>query len=159
MMAEFALLTSGTFQEIRRLPERPVDIPHKGVAWFPVVREYGSPFEGVEGDTYFVRTIDPATLPPPVPFMISDRQFFEQMTAAGLATEAEAEAAVATGTLPASLAELVELLPTQAQFRARMLLKGATQFYRQHEMTDTIAWLYGWSDAQVDDFFRAAADL
>lgn len=158
-MAEFALLISDAFQEIRTLPERPVSIPHKGVAWFPVVRKYGEPFEGVEGDTYFIRTVDPATLPPPVPIVISDRQFFEQMAAAGLATEAEAEAAVATGTLPASLAELVALLPEQAQFKARMLLKGATQFYRQHEMTDTIAWLYGWSETQVDDFFRDAGQL
>lgn len=158
-MAEFALLINGTVQEIRPLPERPVDIPHKNVAWFPVIREYGEPFNGVEGGAYFIRTVDPATLPPPVPFVISDRQFFEQMAVSGLATEAEAEAAVATGTLPASLAELVALLPEQAQFKARMLLKGATQFYRQHEMTDTIAWLYGWSEAQVDDFFRAAGQL
>lgn len=158
-MAEFALLVGDVFKEFRQLPERPVDIPHKSVKWFPVVREYGAPFEGVEGDNYVVRTIDPATLPPPVPFVISDRQFFEQLAEIGIATQAEAEAAVATGTLPASLAELVSMLPEQAQFKARMLLKGATQFYRHHEMTDTIAWLYGWSEEQVNDFFRAAERL
>lgn len=158
-MAEFSLCVGGVFQEIRRLPARPINIPHKGVTWFPVVREYGEPFEGVEDDNYVVRTVNPATLPPPVPGVISDRQFFEQMAEAGLATQEEAEAAVATGTLPASLAELVGLLPEQARFKASMLLKGATQFYRDHEMTDTIAWLYGWTGAQVDDFFRDAGRL
>lgn len=155
-MAEFALLVGGSFREVRQYDARPESIPHKSIEWLPVVREYGAPFEGVEGGNYVFRTVDPATLPPPVPFVISDRQFFEQMAVAKIATEAEAEAAVATGTLPASLAELVSLLPEQAQFKARMLLKGATQFYRNHEMTDTIAWLYGWTESQVDDFFRAA---
>ena len=158
-MAEFALLQGGLFAEFRQLPERPVDIPHKYVAWFPVVREYGVPFEGVEGDAYVVRKVDPATLPPPVPPVISDRQFFEQLAYMNVISEADAEAAVATGTLPSAMVDLVSLLPEQAQFPARMLLKGATQFYRQHEMTDTIAWLYGWTSSQVDDLFRSASAL
>ena len=30
---------------------------------------------------------------------------------------------------------------------------------KMNEMTDTIAWLYGWTGAQVDDFFRDAGRL
>lgn len=73
-MAEYALLIDGTKQEFRGLPERPPHIPHKNVEWYPVVREYGEPFEGVESDTYVIRTVDPATLPPPVPDRVSPRQ-------------------------------------------------------------------------------------
>lgn len=158
-MAQFALLHYGVFQEFRELPERPKHIPHKGFTWFPVVREYGEPFEGVENDAYIVRTVDPATLPPPVPGAISDRQFFQQLAVMGVISEDDAEAAVATGTLPAAMVELAALLPEPAQFPARMLLKGATTFYRRHEMTDTIAWLYGWTTEQVDQLFRDASAL
>ncbi len=158
-MAEFALCIGGVFQETRQLPERPKHIPHKSITWFPVLREYGEPFEGVEDDTYFVRTVDPATLPPPVPGAISDRQFFQQLAVMGVVSETDAEAAVATGTLPTAMVELVSLLPEPAQFPARMLLKGATTFYRQHEMTDTITWLYGWTGDQVDQLFRDASAL
>lgn len=158
-MAEFALCVGGVLQEFRQLPERPEHIPHKSITWFPVVREYGGPFEGVENDTYVVRTVDPATLPPPVPMAISDRQFFQQLAMMGVITPDDAEAAVATGTLPPAMVELVALLPEQAQFPARMLLKGATTFYRHHEMTDTIAWLYGWSSDQIDSLFRDASVL
>lgn len=72
-MAEYALLIDGTKQEFRDLPERPPHIPHKNVEWYPVVREYGEPFEGVENDNYVIRTVDPATLPP-VPDRVSPRQ-------------------------------------------------------------------------------------
>lgn len=158
-MAEFALCHLGVFQEIRQLPERPKHIPHKGFTWFPVVREFGEPFEGVVDDAYVIRTVDPATLPPSVPPSVSDRQFFQQLAVLGVITEDAAEAAVATGTLPEAMVELVAMLPEQAQFPARMMLKGATTFYRHHEMTDTIAWLYGWTSDQIDDLFRNASDL
>lgn len=73
-MAEYALVIDGTFVEIRQYDDRPPHIPHKNVEWFPVVREYGEPFSGVEGDAYVIRIVDPATLPPPVPVSISPRQ-------------------------------------------------------------------------------------
>lgn len=73
-MAEYALLINGEKQEFRNYAERPEHIPHKSVEWYPVVREYGGPFEGVDGDAYVVRTVDPSTLPPPIPDRISPRQ-------------------------------------------------------------------------------------
>lgn len=158
-MAEFALYIGGEFQQIRRYEERPEDIKHKAVNWFPVVRDHGEPFVGVEGDSYVIRTVDPATLPPPVPKTISDRQFFQQLAVMGLITEEAAEDAVASGVLPASLADLIMFLPEQARHPARMLLKGATVFERNHEMTDTIAWLYGFDSDAVDSLFREASLL
>lgn len=158
-MAEFALLMAGQFKEFRFYEARPDDIPHKSVEWFPVLREYGEPFEGVDNDQYVVRTVDPATLPPPVPETISDRQFFQQLAILELISEDEAEEAVAAGVLPATLAALVDQLPASQQFPARMLLKGATTFQRNHPMTGVIAQLYGFTSAQVDDLFRAAAAL
>lgn len=158
-MTEFALYIGGEFRELRVYDAKPDDIAHKKVSWCPVVREYGNPGVSLERGTHYIRTVDPSTLPPPVPVSISDRQFFQQLAAMKLITEDEAEAAVATGTLPASLAELVELLPEQARHPARMLLKGATVFERAHEMTDTIAWLYGFTKDEVDDVFREASKL
>lgn len=158
-MTEFALYIGGGFKEIRRYDVQPADIAHKRVAWYPVVREYGEPGASLENGTHYIRTVDPATLPPPVPSSISDRQFFQQIAVMGLITEAEAEDAVASGAIPASLAALIEYLPEQARHGARMLLKGATVFERHHEMTDTIAWLYGFDSDDVDDLFRAAALL
>lgn len=158
-MTEYALYIGGVFKEARRYEKQPEDIKHKEVSWYPVVREYGEPGSVLERGTHYIRTVDPATLPPPVPVSISDRQFFQQLAVMKLITEDEAEAAVATGTLPASLAELIALLPEQARHPARMLLKGATVFERAHEMTDTIAWLYGFDGGQTDDLFRGAAAL
>lgn len=159
-MASFALYIDGVFQRIDRREERPPNIEHKKVAWYPVFNEFGDePFTGIVKDRHIIRTIDPATLPPPVPEWISDRQFFQQLAIIKLISEAEAEDAVASGVIPSSLAELVELLPEQARHPTRMLLKGATVFQRQHEMTDTIAWLYGLDGAAVDAIFRAAAEL
>lgn len=158
-MNEFALYVGGEFKELRRYDQQPADIAHKQVAWYPVVREYGEPGVVLEQGTHFIRKVDPATLPAPVPPSISDRQFFQQIATMGLITEAEAEDAVASGVIPASLAALVEFLPAQARHGARMLLKGATVFERNHEMTDTIAWLYGFDSAATDQLFRNASVL
>lgn len=40
-MVEYALLIDSQFKEIRNYSERPVDIPHKGVSWYPVFRTIG----------------------------------------------------------------------------------------------------------------------
>lgn len=68
-MAEFALVMGGEFREVRAFSERPSDIPHKQVQWFPVVRQEGDAFQGVVNDTYLIVTPppvepDPGLLPP-----------------------------------------------------------------------------------------------
>lgn len=92
-MAEFALLIAGEFRDIRPFNEKPDDIPHKSVVWLPVVRAFGEPFEGESGDAYMIRTIDPATLPEPVPTSVTPRQARLALLAAGKLTQANAAVA------------------------------------------------------------------
>ena len=158
-MNEYALLIDGEFVETRHFDERPPHIPHKQIEWYPVVREYGEPGSSLENDTWFIRTVDPSTLPPPVPQTISDRQFFQQLAISQIITEAEALAAVKTGDLPASLQALVDAMPEQARFNAEMLLSGATTFSRNHPLTTALGQAMGYTSDQIDDLFRAAGAL
>lgn len=103
--------------------------------------------------------VPPAPPPPPVPAEISDRQFFQQLAIAGIITKDEALAAVKTGAIPAALSVLVTAMPVDDQFNAEMILSGATTFYRGHDLTNLIGSSYGWTESQIDDFFRAAATL
>lgn len=54
---------------------------------------------------------------------------------------------------------IVSAMPADQQFNAEMLLSGATVFQRSHPMTAAIGAAYGWSDAQIDAFFRTAARI
>lgn len=62
-MIEFALFRDGNLVETRYFDERPVNIPHKGVAWYPVKRVTGEPSSGIVGDAYIVSTLAPVTPP------------------------------------------------------------------------------------------------
>ena len=108
-------------------------------------------------------TLDVLPLPdpePPVPAVISDRQFFQQLAAEGTITPAEALAAVRTGELPAALVAILDGIPDEDErFSAEMLLSGATQIERAHPLTDAIGAATGRSHDDIDEFFRAAALL
>ncbi len=95
---------------------------------------------------------------PPVK-IISDRQFAQGLAVAGLITEAEAEDWVGPGTVPDVLLNLINSLPEEVRFAARMLLRGATQFERSHPLTEILGGAYGWSPEETDDFWRACAAL
>ena len=96
--------------------------------------------------------------PPPVPQTISDRQFFQQLAIAGVISEDEALASNAA-VIPAPLLVLIEQLPSDQQFAAKMLVSGATVFERNHPMTTAIGAAYGWGSAEIDAFFVASAEL
>lgn len=102
---------------------------------------------------------DPATPSNPVPSIISDRQFFQQLAMQGVITQDEALAAVKTGEIPAALKQAVESLPPGRQFEATMIISGATTFQRTHPLTVAIGTACDWTDAQIDALFRAAAVL
>ena len=112
------------------------------------------------GDTWngseIVKPAVPPQAPPPV---ISDRQFFQQLAALGLISQAEALAAVKTGAIPPDMETLVAQLPAEQQFAAQMLISGATQFDRNHPLTDAIRIAFGWTEEQTDDFWRDASAL
>lgn len=118
----------------------------------------------VDGAWGYSPIVAPETPPTPepvphVPSEISDRQFFQELANMELITEEEAEDAVASGVVPAAMLALVNLLPQEQRFPARMLLKGATKFERSHPITDTIGQMYGMDSAALDDLWRRASAL
>jgi len=123
------------------------------------VREGDTPFEigGSYIDGVYTPPFEPPIEPLPPP-PISDRQFFQQLASVGIISEAEALAANAA-VIPPPLLAVIEALPAEQQFAAKMLVSGATVFERDHPMTVAIGAAYGWSPAEIDDFFRDAAQL
>lgn len=109
--------------------------------------------------------------PPPAPTppaIISDRQFFQQLAlmtdpsrtdGSTIISQADALAAVRTGTVPPAMQPLISGLPSSAQFAAEMKLSGATQFDIADPVTLAIAQAYGWSSAQLAAFWTEAAAL
>lgn len=152
-MTEFALLINSTFQEFRHYAEQPEDIPHKGVSWHPVVREYGVPFEGLENGNWVIRIVDPATLPPLVPGSITRRQCALELYARQVISLEEALAMTKTSEVPDAVAQVFAGLPTP---EARMLAEidfAAANYYR----SNSLLGMMGLTEAQVDEFFLAAA--
>jgi hypothetical protein len=104
--------------------------------------------------------VPPYVAPPDrIPVEISDRQFFQQMAIEGRITQVEALDAVGSGVIPAAMDVLVEQLPENHRFAARMLIRGATTFRRDHPVTELIGQLYGMTAEQIDTTWRNAAKL
>lgn len=104
-------------------------------------------------------TADPYVAPPaPVPQTISDRQFFQQLAVDGIITQAQALASNAA-VIPEPLMTIINALPADQQFAAQMIVSGATVFERTNPLTIQIGAAYGWTSAQIDAFFTAAALL
>lgn len=94
----------------------------------------------------------------PVPQSISDRQFFQQLAVIAVITQDDALKSNAA-VIPPPLLAIIDSMPADQQFSAKMLVSGATIFERSHPMTAAIGAAYGWTDEQIDGFFRAAAIL
>lgn len=92
------------------------------------------------------------------PQSITDRQFFQQLAVQSIITEDEALQANAA-VIPSELLTLIGTLPTDQQFAAKMKISGATTFLRNDPLTIAIGTAYGWTSAQIDAFFVAAAEL
>jgi hypothetical protein len=97
--------------------------------------------------------------PDPVPEVISDRQFFQALAMNGSITQADALAAVKTGTLPPQLQSAIGAMPADEQFGAEMLLSGATMFERSNQMTNAMMRELGWTQENMDNLWRYAATL
>ncbi len=117
--------------------------------------------DDVHAGDHFVegRFVSPEVETGSVPEEISDRQFFQQLSIMGLISEEEAEAAVSTGTLPPAMLVFIGQLPTEQQFPARMLLKGATSFRRSNPFVSEFGAMQGMTSSEIDDLWRAAAAL
>lgn len=97
--------------------------------------------------------------PDPVPENVSDRQFATALADMAVITWDEALAWVGPGTIPAALMAVIGALESPAKEQAMMFLSGATTFNRRHALTQQLAAGMGWTDAQLDDLWRAAAAL
>lgn len=120
----------------------------------PRMFEYG-PSSSITFDGTQILVIQPE----PVPEMISDRQFFQQLAVLGEITWEEAEAAVGPGILPSAFADVISTLSIEAQRPIRMLLIGATQFNRYHLVTAALMQILGKDDAWTDQLWRDAFKL
>lgn len=95
----------------------------------------------------------------PVPEIISDRQCFQQLAVLGKVTQDEALAAVTVGSLPKVVTDGIDALPAEQQFPAKMMLCGATQFFRSHPMTPVFGRFMGMDGTALDALWRAAAQI
>lgn len=140
-MTDYALLVDGVFQEIRRYDSKPADLPHKLVTWHEVERRQdATDFTGLENGVWVIQTIDPATLPLPVPSFITPRQCRLVLMAQGLLGQVEAMIA--------------------AQDEAtRITWEYALEFRRDDPLLNQLAVNLGLTDAEIDQFFIAAAEL
>lgn len=140
-MNEYALLINNQFKEIRQYAEKPDDIQHKNITWHNVVREYGlEEFTGIENDVWIIRTIDPATLPPVVPTMVTPRQ-------------------VRLLLLQQDLLDEVETLIASQPREIQIAWEYALEFQRNDPLLNTLAQNLNLTEQELDNFFIAAANL
>lgn len=99
-----------------------------------------------------------APAPPSIPQEISDRQFFQQLAVQGIITQADALASNAA-VIPPPLLAIINQMPADQQFSAKMIISGATIYNRMDPLTIAIGTAYGWTSVQIDAFFTAAAAL
>lgn len=95
----------------------------------------------------------------PVPEVISDRQFAEELANRGAISRDEAIAWASKGDLPATLTAALADLPEDIKFKATMLLSSATTYERSHPMTATVGGLLWYEADDLDSIWRAAAKL
>ncbi|BAU92470.1 hypothetical protein MPPM_3865 [Methylorubrum populi] len=102
---------------------------------------------------------EPPVGPPPVPSVISDRQFAQALALAGTITEAEALAWAARGELPQAMEDALDQIPdTDGQrFGARMMLAAATSYERHLPLTEQLGALLT-NPATGDPYDPAALD-
>jgi hypothetical protein len=161
-MSTFAIVETATGAILNRI------VLEQDSDWTPqdghsIVEETGDVLQ--IGGTYLSGTYTPPVLPEPEPMpampcpqSISDRQFFQQLAIDGIISEADALASNAA-VIPPALLAIIEAMPAEQQFGAKMLVSGATVFERNHPMTLAIAAARGMTSEQVDAFFTAAARL
>jgi hypothetical protein len=97
--------------------------------------------------------------PPFEPQSISDRQFFQQLAVQNLITQAEALAAVTTGTIPSAMQTFVNQLPVDQQFDATMKISGAREFLRSDPLVAAFGKMHDMSPGDIDGLWINASRL
>lgn len=145
-MTNYKLLSGGSIQRLSDMACIPPDEANRDYADYLAWVEAG----GVADPT------DPIV--PPVPSSISDRQFFQQLAIVGIITEDDALASN-RGIIPPPMLAIIDQMPAEAQFNAKMIVSGATIYNRNDPLTIGIGTAYGMSSEQIDQFFQAASAL
>lgn len=101
----------------------------------------------------------PPPLPPTIPDFVDRRQILTGLALVGWITEAEAEAALTTGARPVAVDTVINSLPEEHQFHARMKWAGFRNAYRNDEMVAALAAVEGKSEQEIDAFFILCAGI
>jgi len=94
-----------------------------------------------------------------VPQTISARQFYQELAVYGDITQQQALDAVRSGTLPPLIADFISSLSADQQFTAQMQFSGGIAMPRHETLVEMFFVWDQWTSAEVDDFFREAANL
>lgn len=116
-----------------------------GAAWLPPE----------DADAY----LDPCTVaePEPVPHVISKRQFLIELLREGMVTEAEVPMLAVTP--PASINALFASLPTEAGLEVILTWASMTEVERHNPLIDMAVAGGVMTNEDLDNFFRAAAQI
>lgn len=110
-------------------------------------------------DGVFTAPPPPEPPPPPVPASITRRQMLLQLALAGMITGPEALAAAQTGAVPASVQAVFDQLGPSDKLGAEITWATMSEADRGHPLVAALAATQAMTDEQIDDFFRAAAQL
>lgn len=100
-----------------------------------------------------------APLPPPIIQSVSRRQILTGLAIVGWITQQEAEAALATGARPVAVEAVIEVLPEEQRFEARMKWIGFQHAHRDDPMVSALAAAEGKTAQDVDEFFILCAGI
>ena len=123
-----------------------------------VVANDESELDEVVETTIGVMTAPQTEYSRPVPQSITRRQLLIQLKESGLISGAEAVAAAQTGAIPASVQDVFDGLPTQAE-RDNAAITWATMSVaeRGHPLVAALASANEMNSSDIDEFFRLAA--
>jgi len=116
--------------------------------------------EEVDGVPTQVHTLEDAPPPPPDPVPdIDRRQLLTMLGLNGMITAEEALAAARTGAVPAQIQAVFDQLGPADKLAAEITWATMSVADRGHPLVAALAATRAMTDEQIDDFFRAAAQL
>src|SRR5690554_3684023 len=86
-----------------------------------------------------IEAVHDAPSPNPIPQSVSRRQLLTGLAIVGWISEQEAEAALATGAMPVAVENVINSLPEEHRFPARMKWIGFQTAYRDDPMVAALA--------------------
>lgn len=132
----------------------------------PVPEAWGGAATYAEPCAIGGRVVDGVYSPPvedepeaPVPASITRRQLLLQLALSEMISSAEALAAAQTGAVPAAVQAVFDQLAPADKLAAEITWATMSVAERGHPLVAALAAAQAMTDADIDDFFRAAAQL